>query len=75
MPGEYIFLGDFNLHHPLWAGPFYPHQYILADNLLEQMRNAGAQLTLPQSTITRDIQKDNSTEQTTIDLIFVTKVL
>jgi len=25
MPGEHIFLGDFNLHHPLWAGPSYPH--------------------------------------------------
>jgi exonuclease III len=75
MPGEHIFLGDFNLHHPLWAGPSYPHQHILADNLLEQMRNASAQLALPQNTITRDIQKGNSTEQTTIDLIFVTKIL
>jgi len=75
MPGEHIILGDFNLHHPLWAGPSYPHQHILADNLLEQMRNAGAQLALPQGTITRDIRKNNSTERTTIDLIFATEAL
>jgi len=75
MPDEHIFLGDFNLHHPLLAGPSYPHQHILSDTLLEHMRNAGAQLALPQGTITRDIQKGNSVEQTMIDLIFVTEEL
>jgi hypothetical protein len=39
------------------------------------MRNVSAQLALPQSTITRDIRKGNSTERTTIDLIFITKTL
>ena len=75
MPGEHIFLGDFNLYHPLWAGPSYPYQHTLSDTLLEHMRNAGAQLALPQSTITRDTQKGNSIEQTTIHLIFVTEEL
>lgn len=55
MPGEHILLGDFNLHHPLWGGPSYPHQHPLASTLLSQAREFGVSLALPPGTITRDI--------------------
>ena len=75
MPGEHIILGDFNLHHPVWAGPLYPHQHRLADDLLDLMRSTGAELALPQGTITREFQKGRISERTTIDLIFATETL
>jgi hypothetical protein len=72
MNGEHIFLGDFNLHHPLWTGPSYPRHHRLSDTLLEHMRNASAELLLPQGTITREMVKGGTAERTTIDLIFAT---
>lgn len=75
MPGEHIVLGDMNLHHPSWTGPTYPLQHKLADTLLEIVREAEMKLLLPPKTITRDCQRGNSHEQTTIDLIFATSTL
>jgi len=75
MPGEHIIIGDLNLHHPSWGGPSYPMQHKLADNLLDIVRDADLNLTLPQGTITRDCQRGNNHEQTTIDLVFTTAVL
>ena len=73
--GEHILVGDFNLHHPLWGGPAYPQQHILADTLIEHIREAGLELILPQGTITRDVQRGQYIERTTIDLAFATDIL
>jgi exonuclease III len=75
IPGEHAIVGDFNLHHPLWTTPDYPHRHHLADHLLESMRNAGAELALPTGTITREAQRGDTLEQTTIDLVFLTPSL
>ena len=40
-------LGDFNLPHPLWSGPSRPTQHQAADQLLDVVRAASMQLTLP----------------------------
>ena len=75
MPGEHVVVEDLNLHHPSWCGPSYPMQHKLADNLLNIVRETDLSLTLPQGTITRDCQRGNSHEQTTIDLVFTTATL
>jgi exonuclease III len=75
MPGEHILLGDFNLHHPYWGGPSYPHQHVLSETLLSITRNACASLALPQGSITRRIHSGRGTQETTIDLIFLTQSL
>lgn len=66
--GESIIVGDFNLHHPSWAGPSYPRQHQLADDLLDITGNANAMLALLRGTITRNYQE----AKTTIDLAFAT---
>ena len=73
--GEHIIIKDLNLHHPSWGGPSYLIQHKLADNLLDIVRDADLNLTLPQGTIIRDCQRGNNHEQTTIDLVFTTAVL
>lgn len=75
MPGEHILLGDFNLHHPFWCGPSYPHQHLLSDTLLSHTRDASISLALPPGTITRDVHSGRSAQRTTIDLIFLTDSL
>ncbi len=75
MPGEHILLGDFNLHHPFWCGPSYPHQHLLSETLFTLVRNADASLALPRGTITRRIQSGRRTQETTIDLVFMTQAL
>lgn len=70
MPGEHIIVGDMNLHHPRWAGPTYPLQHKLSDNLLEIVQSARLDLALLEGTITRDCQRGTRREQTTIDLSF-----
>ena len=67
MPGESITVGDFNLHHPSWAGPSYLRQHLPSDDLLNIMRIAGGSLTLPQDIIIRDCQGS----KTIIDLIIL----
>ena len=75
MPGEHILLGDFNLHHPLWGGPSYPHQHLLSDTLLSHVRDAGVSLALPPGTITRDVHSGRFAQRTTIDLVFLSDSL
>ena len=73
--GEHLVVGDFNLHHPLWTAPSYPHKHHLADHLLDSIRDAGAELALPTGTITREARRGDTLEQTTIDLVFLTQNL
>ena len=39
-PGEYIVVGDFNLHHPIWGGPQCLKQHNMADDLIRVTREA-----------------------------------
>jgi Endonuclease-reverse transcriptase len=71
MPGEHIVVGDFNLHHPLWCAPEYKYQYKLAEDVLTSMRDAGLELALPPGTITREAQRGEIREETTIDLVWI----
>ena len=71
LKGEYITLGDFNLHHPLW-NPGRNGHHLLADSLLDLLGNRGLELLLPKGTITRDVLKGRNHERSTLDLIFST---
>jgi len=51
-PGEHIILGDFNLHHPMWNGPYTVTQHDAADQLLDYVELANLQLLLPPGSIT-----------------------
>ncbi len=62
-------VGDFNLHHPLWGGPTYPHRHTIADTFIDTMRSAGAELALPQGTIIREAMRGDNIESTTINLV------
>ena len=75
MPGEHVVVGDFNLYHPLWGGPAYPYQHTMADSLITTMRTAGAELALPQGTITREAMRGDIMERTTIDLVWLSAAL
>ena len=68
---EYVLLGDFNLHHPLWSGPSRPTQHQAADQLLDVVRAASMQLTLPSGSITWEARRSTSM----IDLVFMTDSL
>ena len=54
MRGDHVMVGDFNLHHPYWGGPTYPHQHAQATDLLQETSTAGLTLATPEGTITRD---------------------
>jgi hypothetical protein len=69
--GEHIAVGDFNLHHSLWAGEDYHHQHAEADELIEIVEEQSLQLLLPPGTIT---YRARSVE-TTLDLAFVSQNL
>lgn len=69
--GEYILLGDFNLHHPFWSGPTWPTQHAAADALLDLIDDFDLSLTLPAGTITWKARGSTST----IDLVFMTRGL
>jgi Endonuclease-reverse transcriptase len=75
IPGEHVVIGDFNLHHPLWGGPTYPHQHSVAESLIQTMRDADIKLALPQGTITREAMRGRTIEQTTIDLVWLSASL
>ena len=62
-------------HNHLSTNPLGLAFLTLADNLLDIVRDADLNLTLPQGTITKDCQKRNNHKQTTIDLVFTTAVL
>jgi hypothetical protein len=75
MPGEHVVVGDFNLYHPLWGGPVYPHQHTMADLLTNTMRTIGVELTLPQGIITREVIRGNIMERTIINLVWLLATL
>jgi len=69
--GEHIVVGDFNLHHPMWAGENYHHQHAEADELIEIIEEHSLQLLLPPGTITYRARAAEST----LDLTFVSQGL
>jgi len=69
--GTQILLGDFNLHHPLWAGLARPTQHAAADLLIELTEDNGMELMLPQGTLTWERGRSWST----IDLLFASEDL
>lgn len=71
MQSEHIVVGDFNLHHPYWCGPFRVTQHATADTLLNLAEEYELNQTLPASTITWARGRLSST----IDLIFMTERL
>ena len=72
-PGyQHVTVGDFNLHHPLWAGIHAPAAHTAADRLIEVMIEAGsAQLLTPPGLITYPTALGG----TTIDLAFATETI
>ena len=68
-------MGDFNLYHPLWIGPLYPHCYRVSDRLLKDIRNVGAELALFINTVTREAQRGEYIKRITINLIFISNSL
>jgi len=64
--GEHIVVGNFNLHHPMWAGENYHHQHVEADELIEIIKEHSLQLLLPPGTITYRARA----AETTLDLVF-----
>ncbi|THC94013.1 hypothetical protein EYZ11_006522 [Aspergillus tanneri] len=62
---EHLILGDFNLHHPMWAATGYNHQDPEAEQLIDLVTDHQLELLLPEDTVTYE-QGDH---QTTIDLV------
>jgi hypothetical protein len=60
-----ILMGDFNLHHPSWAGPEYHHCHRASRHLLQLASSHDLQLLTPPGTVTFD-----NGYQSTIDLAF-----
>jgi exonuclease III len=65
--GSHILLGDFNLHHPLWAGIALPTQHHAADQLIDLTTSHDLELATPQGLVTRSFNGQEST----LDLIFL----
>ncbi|EED18994.1 reverse transcriptase, putative [Talaromyces stipitatus ATCC 10500] len=63
---QHIVLGDFNRHHPLWAGPRYRHVDEEATELINLMDEHGLEQLLPPGTITYERVNAKST----IDLVW-----
>lgn len=71
-PGaQHIVLGDFNLHHPLWAGTQYQHVDSEATELIDLMDEHELDQLLPRGTITYEKKE----AKTTIDLIWASHAL
>ena len=68
---EHIVLGDFNLHHPMWAGTQARRTSDKAGDLLELIADHHLELLLPIGTKTRQERGEPST----IDLVFRTRSL
>jgi hypothetical protein len=61
-------VGDFNLHHPLWAAEGYEHQHEKANDLVDLAAGHQFELLLPSNTITYE----KNGHHTTIDLVWGT---
>lgn len=66
--GQYIILGDFNLHHPLWQSDREADDGALG--LLEIMTRGNAELITLRDLVTRKIRPQD-TYRTTINLAFM----
>jgi hypothetical protein len=64
-------LGDFNLHHPLWRGPWNPSTHAAADRLVTVMLKQDITLVSPRGAVTWEAQGHTST----IDLVFMLPLL
>jgi Endonuclease-reverse transcriptase len=64
--GRHLVVGDFNLHHPLWAGPEYPHTDAAATDLIDLMDDRGLEQLVPPGTTTYETRG----AKTTIDLVW-----
>ena len=64
--GEYVVLGDFNLHHPIWGGVHIPTTDRNLEDLLSVVEENSFQLLLKKGTIIYE----EAEYQRTIDLVF-----
>ena len=69
---KHMVVGDFNLHHPMWARPDYNHRHEEADDLIRIAEDHGLELLTPPGTITYEKHTGRGTHQTTIDLTWAT---
>lgn len=67
---SHIVVGDFNLHHPLWADPSYNHVHTEADELINIAADHGLSQLLPPGTITYEKRLENgTTHRTTASMV------
>ncbi len=68
-----LFIGDFNKHHALWAGPHHPERCATSDteDFLQLLADLGMDLYLPAGTPTYISAAHKTTS--TIDLVFATR--
>jgi hypothetical protein len=71
LSGAHLVVGDFNLHHPLWAVEDYEHQHEEANELVDLAADHQLELLLPSNTVTYEKNR----HQTTIDLVWGTPQL
>ena len=69
---QHVVVGDFNLHHPLWARPDYNHRHEEADELVNLAVDHGLELLTPPGTITYEKHIGRRHHQTTVDLAWAT---
>ena len=69
---KHVVVGDFNLHHPMWARPDYDHRHEEADDLIRVAEDHGLELLTPPGTITYEKHTGRGSQQTTIDLAWAT---
>lgn len=69
---QHVVVGDFNLHHPMWARPDYNHRHEEADELVNLAADHGLELLTPPGTITYEKHTGRGRHQTTIDLAWAT---
>lgn len=74
-PANIILIGDFNLHHPLWTGDFFPQRTRACDatSLIDLLTSHHLSLALPPATPTFFSSSRNS--WSTLDLVFVSNAL
>ncbi|ODM14238.1 hypothetical protein SI65_10346 [Aspergillus cristatus] len=69
---KHMVVGDFNLHHLMWARPDYNHRHEEADDLIRVAEDHGLELLTPPGTITYEKHTGRGSHQTTIDLTWAT---
>jgi len=69
--GEYLVLGDFNLHYPFWSGPRNPASHLAANPMVKTLLERDLVLATPRGMITWEARGLSST----IDLAFISQWL